>query len=130
MWAVAICQQIVNLILWHTTKSDFRHNTTAEEYSMGSNFEKGKPNQFSYDFIKSDKKNKFCRQGVPSQARLAIEKDEFKNVLAKLNTFKDFKRQYYMILTACKFQFALIARIDDTCNFKETRGLKTQSSLL
>lgn len=70
------------------------------------------------DFIKSIKKNEVRRQGAPSQARRAIEKDEFENVLAKLNTFADFKRRY-LIPTVCKFQFALIARIDDTCNFKE-----------
>ncbi len=57
-------------------------------------------------------------EGVPSSAKRAVTKAEFEQAMNQLNAFDDIHRKY-MIPAACKFQFAMIGRVDDVCHFKE-----------
>ncbi|KAI2507360.1 hypothetical protein MHU86_7080 [Fragilaria crotonensis] len=57
-------------------------------------------------------------EGVPSSAKRALTKAEFEQAMNQLNSFDDIHRKY-MIPAACKFQFAMIGRVDDVCHFKE-----------
>jgi hypothetical protein len=70
------------------------------------------------DLIKKVKKKEVRKQGKKSSARRGIQKPEFESTVAMLNDFPDMKRKY-MVPTAAKFQFHMVARIDDTCNFTE-----------
>ena len=56
--------------------------------------------------------------GKPSQADREFEKEEFEQQIAILQTFDDIKRKY-MYPTMFKFQFHLIARIDDTAHVRK-----------
>lgn len=57
-------------------------------------------------------------EGTPSRAKRAVTKAEFEQAMNQLNSFDDIYRKY-MIPAACKFQFAMIGRVDDVCHFKE-----------
>ena len=70
------------------------------------------------DLIKAVKKKEIRGQGRESQARRAIEKPEFEQALDILNGFQDFNRRF-LVTTEMKFQFVMVARLDDACNFKK-----------
>eukprot|EP00957_Ditylum_brightwellii_P033968 2572868-Ditylum_brightwellii.AAC.1 len=69
------------------------------------------------DLISVVMKKKIRKQRKPSQADRAFEKPEFEQVMAIFETFPDFdpKRCYPAME---KFQFHIIARLDDTCQVK------------
>ena len=68
--------------------------------------------------LRAIRKHEVRGEGRPSRAKRAITKAEFEQVMSELNSFDDLFRQY-MIPAACKFQFVMIARVDDVCHFKE-----------
>ena len=67
-------------------------------------------------FINKVKKMEVCKQGKSLQAMRALTIEEFKYLMNKLEESNDSKRKY-AILALCAFQFHLIARINDTCQF-------------
>ncbi|KAI2509856.1 hypothetical protein MHU86_4567 [Fragilaria crotonensis] len=68
--------------------------------------------------IRSIRRHEVRGEGVPSSAKRAVTKAEFEQAMNQLNSFDDIHRKY-MIPAACKFQFAMIGRVDDVCHFKE-----------
>jgi HEPN domain-containing protein len=70
------------------------------------------------ELLKRIKKKEVRKQGKQSLARRALEKREFEQTLELLNNYDDITRKY-MVPTAMKFQYAMVARLDDTCQFKE-----------
>ena len=70
------------------------------------------------DLIKVVKKKEVRKQGKGSQARRPIEAAEFEQTVHLLEQSDDLKRKY-MVATAAKFQYAMVARVDDTAHFKE-----------
>jgi hypothetical protein len=70
------------------------------------------------DLIKLVKKKEVRKQGKKSLARRPLEKSEFEQTLSLLEESADIKRKY-MVTTAAKFQYTMVARVDDTANFKE-----------
>ena len=70
------------------------------------------------NLIKEVKKKEVRKQGKASSARRPLQPPEFEATLEKLNELLDIKRKY-MIPTAVKFQFHMVARLDDTCRFEE-----------
>jgi Transcriptional activator of glycolytic enzymes len=65
------------------------------------------------------KKKELRGLGLDPQARRELEPGEFEMTLRKLNTYKRSIVKQFMIPAVIKFQFAMIARIDDTCHFLE-----------
>ena len=70
------------------------------------------------NLIKRVKKAEVRKLGKRSAARRPLECSEFEWTKSRLMEFTDIKRKY-MVSTAAKFQFHLIARLDDTCRFEE-----------
>ena len=68
------------------------------------------------DVINKVKKMEVRKQGKSSQARRALTIEEFKFLMNKLKESEDPVRKY-AIPALCSFQFHLVARIDDTCQF-------------
>ena len=71
-------------------------------------------------------------QGKPTQAQQAIERPKFEQALSILNGFDDFNRQFF-VTTEMRFQFCMVARLDDACNLKKQdlkRNLQYPSSIL
>jgi hypothetical protein len=69
------------------------------------------------ELIKKIKKKEVRKQGKQSSARRPLERVEFEQTLEMLNQFDDVTRKY-MVPAAVKFQYAMVARLDDTCHFK------------
>ena len=70
------------------------------------------------ELIKWVKKLEVRKQGKASSARRAIEAPEFEQTIEILQESEDIKKKY-MVTTAAKFQYAMVARIDDTAHFKK-----------
>jgi len=68
------------------------------------------------NMINKVKKMEVRKQGKETQARRPLTIDEFKFTLKKLKDSDDFVWRY-ALPALCSFQFHLIARIDDTCQF-------------
>ena len=69
------------------------------------------------DLIKKVKKAEVRKQGKPSSARRPLEMGEYRALLRILENFADDDRKYAVPATL-KFQYNMIARIDDTANFE------------
>jgi hypothetical protein len=69
------------------------------------------------DLIKAVIRKETRREGKPSQARRPFEKEEFLQVLRLCSEFRD-PNIKYGIPCLIKFAFHLIARLDDSCEFK------------
>jgi hypothetical protein len=67
--------------------------------------------------IKAVEEDELRKLGVPSQARRDLQHSEFVQVIALLQQYADFKRQF-VYPTMAKFQYNMIARLDDTTNLK------------
>jgi hypothetical protein len=70
-----------------------------------------------YDLIKAAKKKEVRKQGTPSNADRPLEEQEFNQLITTLVSL-ECPKERYMILTICKFQFHLNARLDHTCHRK------------
>jgi hypothetical protein len=70
------------------------------------------------ELIKTIKKKEVRKQGKPSQARRPLEPGELEQTLDMLNAYSDITKKY-MVPTACKFQYTMVARLDDTAQLKE-----------
>ena len=70
------------------------------------------------EVIRYVKRQEVRRLGAPNMATRALRKEEFEEVMVKLNTLDDIKKRF-MVPAALKFQFSMIGRVDDTCHFKE-----------
>ena len=70
------------------------------------------------ELIKRVKKNEVQQQGKASSARRPLEKKEFEQLITLLEDSPDIIKKY-MVTAAAKFQFTMIARIDDTSHFLE-----------
>jgi hypothetical protein len=69
--------------------------------------------------IKLVKQKELRNEGKEPQARRELEPGEFEATLRKLNTYKGCIIKQFMVPAVIKFQFSMIARIDDTCHFME-----------
>jgi hypothetical protein len=67
------------------------------------------------DLIKRVKKKEVRRQGKESQARRALEPEEFEQLIELIEENPDERR--YLMSALNRFQFHMIARIDDTAKF-------------
>jgi hypothetical protein len=70
------------------------------------------------ELIKTVKKKEVRRQGAASQARREMEEREFIQSNELLNAEQGVKKRF-MLPAAAKFQFQMIARVDDVAHFKE-----------
>jgi hypothetical protein len=70
------------------------------------------------ELIKRVKKKEVRKEGKPSQARRPLEPGELEQTFEILNSYGDITKKY-MVSTASKFQYSMVARVDDTANFKE-----------
>lgn len=70
------------------------------------------------ELIKKVKKKEVRRQGAPSQARREMEEAEFLQTNELLNGEQGVKKRF-MLPAAAKFQFQMVARVDDVAHFKE-----------
>jgi len=70
------------------------------------------------DLIRAVKKKQVRGLGKESQADRPFEKEEFEQQISILQSFADLKRKY-MYPAMFKFQFHLIARIDDTVHVRK-----------
>ena len=70
------------------------------------------------NLIKRVKKKEVRKQGKKSSARRPLEPAEFVSTLSILNESRDLKKKY-MVPTALRFQFHMVARLDDICRFEE-----------
>lgn len=70
------------------------------------------------ELIKAVKKREVRKQGAPSQARRELEPEEFLQTNSMLNAEEGVKRRF-MLPAASKFQFHMVARVDDVAHFKE-----------
>ena len=68
--------------------------------------------------IKQVKKKEVRKQGNKSLARRALVAQEFEQTVRLLEESDEIKIKY-MVATAAKFQYTMVARVDDTANFKE-----------
>ena len=68
------------------------------------------------EVINEVKKMKVYKQGKSLQARRALTIEEFKFLMNNLKEMEDPVRKY-AIPVLCTFQFHLVARIDNTCQF-------------
>ena len=71
------------------------------------------------DLIKKIKKSEVRKEGAASRARRAMEKEEFEQVLEIGNNRQGIYNERFMAPTAMKFQFNMVARIDDTAHFQK-----------
>jgi hypothetical protein len=62
------------------------------------------------------KKKEVRRQGKPSQARRALEPEEFEQLMDLIEETPD-ESKWYLMSALNWFQFHMIARIDDTTKF-------------
>lgn len=69
--------------------------------------------------IRFTRKKEVREEGLESKARRELTLSEFEATLQKLNSFKNCVIKQFMIPAVIKFQFAMIARIDDTCHVLE-----------
>ena len=67
------------------------------------------------DLIKRVKKKEVRKLGKPSEARRALEPEEFEQLIQLIEENPDEKR--YLMLALNRFQFHMIARVDDTAKF-------------
>lgn len=70
------------------------------------------------ELIKAVKKAEVRKQGKPSQARRELEEGEFVQTDEILNRSNDPKKRF-MAPAAGKFQFHMVARVDDVAHFEE-----------
>lgn len=70
------------------------------------------------EVIKVVKKKEVRKQGKPSQARREIEPEEFIQTNELLNSEEGIKKRF-MMPAAAKFQFHMVARVDDVAHFDE-----------
>ena len=70
------------------------------------------------ELIKKVKQREVRKQGKPSQARREIEQGEFLQTNELLNAEQGVKKRF-MLPAASKFQFHMIARVDDVAHFEE-----------
>lgn len=70
------------------------------------------------ELIKEVKKAEVRKQGKPSQARRELEEGEFLQTNQLLNNNTGVKKRF-MMPAASKFQFHMVARVDDVAHFEE-----------
>ena len=71
------------------------------------------------NLVKGTRQKELREAGKKSSARRELDPLEYQQTLLKLNSFSNDIIKQFMIPTVLKFQFHMIARIDDTMNFKE-----------
>ena len=75
------------------------------------------------DLIKLVKKKEVRKQGKPSQARKAFDEQEYETIIAKLEACENDQTRLFSS-GVVRFQYNMIARIDDACQFL-SENLKT-----
>jgi hypothetical protein len=70
------------------------------------------------ELIKRVKKKEVRKQGKASSARRPLEPAEFEMTLEMCNAFDSITRKY-MVPAIGKFQYTMVARLDDTCRIEE-----------
>ena len=78
--------------------------------------------------IKRVKREEVRKLGKSSCARRPLEPAEFEYTVRKLCEDQQHVKKCYLVSAAAKFQFHMIARLDDTCRF-EFKDLKTHPQL-
>lgn len=71
------------------------------------------------NLIKGTRKKELREEGLQSKARRELDAVEYKQTILKFNSYTNDIVRRFMIPALLKFQFHMIARIDDTANFKE-----------
>ena len=69
------------------------------------------------DLIKRVKKKEVRKQGKPTQARKAFEEKEFEQLIQMMEQYGDVEKRLF-VSAVFRFQYAMIARIDDTAKFR------------
>lgn len=76
------------------------------------------------DLIKAVRKKEVRRQGVPSHARRPMERDEFQQILTACHECEDEDDPMkYWLATYVKYQYHMIARVDDVAHVSAEQGL-------
>ncbi len=95
-----------------------------QPWNLLTNFENPTRSVEVNDLIKRVKKKEVRWQGKASQARHALEPEEFEQLIELIEENPDERR--YLMSALNRFQFHMIARIDDTAKFY-VKDLKANS---